>query len=390
MIRNVLNIGRRIFSSKNTQTAKTILENKAIVPRTNSRPSLPGKTLMDGVFGDNLVVHQTENIANGVKKTTAVYSSQGKHIGKGGDQGLCTFRETTTIRKPGESVFGGDIIEIQKVYKDTMAEAGRTETIVKHYTKDGVAEHIEKTIKHHHSERAPKTTIIDRTKMITGETAYSEALKEKKAAENAIKTAQKEAVAAAKKLEAEELAKLPRVNVGKVFNKNIDEFKMVREQVMPDGTVVRNFTAKGKNGKTQHIVTYDKGSFHKEMIINPDKDMTITYEQLGKEAPTYKMKKGYGYHIEYKKDYFNETYTDGQHLIISDRRGTVSCSDTKRDRMVSQYRGPLLTEYKKLDGHALKEQKAIEDKIVEIVSDANKQMEIRRENLFDLWRPYNK
>ena len=65
---------------------------------------------------------ETKVLNNGAKKTiTKVYDSEGNFIGKGGNEGLSTFREKEIKVNKGGSILGGDQIEIQKKYHETMS-----------------------------------------------------------------------------------------------------------------------------------------------------------------------------------------------------------------------------------------------------------------------------
>ena len=130
-------------------------------------------------------------------------------------------------------------------------------------------------------------------------TTYSKAVESKKAAE-ATAAAEREAkILVAQKAEQEAAEALkaiqPRVNTGKVFNKNIEEFKCI-EETRADGSIVRRYVdpMHSVNGKSNPMITtIDKGNYHEEIIYDPLKNVKISYKQLGKEEPTIEMQKGF-------------------------------------------------------------------------------------------------
>ena len=108
---------------KSKGAAKAVQESVSMVAARGTivRPSLPGVTTMERQFGNSLFVSETRTLADGSKKTTtAVYGSNGGFIGKGGDQGLSAYRETTRTRNSGGSILGGDQVIINKNYHETI------------------------------------------------------------------------------------------------------------------------------------------------------------------------------------------------------------------------------------------------------------------------------
>lgn len=316
---------------KSKGAAKAVQESVSMVAARGTivRPSLPGVTTMERQFGNSLFVSETRTLADGSKKTTtAVYGSNGGFIGKGGDQGLSAYRETTRTRNSGGSILGGDQVIINKNYHETMGMIGHNEKTVKEFTPEGILEHSTTTTKYN-NWHSPKTTVYDRTKSMTGETAYSQAVEAKKAAEQAAKAEKEAAAAAALKAEQEAAAKLaaemPRVNVGKVFNKNFDEFKKMQEEVLADGTVVRKYSAKGKGGSNQYIITKDRGNYHEEYIVDTAKDMHIKYSQLGKDMPQISMTKG----MQLRQNGIKQIYNDGYQRIELDAAGNPGIFSVK-------------------------------------------------------------
>lgn len=296
-ISSIRSLGR-IFGSKGA--TKTVAAVKPVVEGTRVLPSVPGVTRLERKLGGNLFVSETRTLADGSKKTSMmVYGSNGEYIGKGGDQGLAIFREKTIARERGGSILGGDRVTINKNYHETMSTTRHTENIVKDYTADGILEHAETTTKYRHWTN-PKSTVFDRSKTLSGETLYSQTVASKKAAEKAAKL-EAEAVAEAARLAEQEAAKKlaasrPRVNVGKVFNRNIEEFKCI-EEVRADGAVVRRYFDPMASNNTSHplITTIDHGSLHEEIIYDTRKGLKLNFKQVGDGEPEYLLQKGLQY-----------------------------------------------------------------------------------------------
>ncbi|MEI3268775.1 MAG: hypothetical protein V8R70_06340 [Candidatus Gastranaerophilaceae bacterium] len=131
------------------------------------------------------------------------------------------------------------------------------------------------------------------------------------------------AIEAAEKL----AASRPKVNTGKIFNKNIEEFKCV-EETRADGSIVRRyFDPYASNGKSNPMITtIDRGNYHEEIIFNPRKDIKLTYKQLGKEQPEIEMSKGWTHRYTSKMytnrnnktyRYNSHMYNDGQSYLES-------------------------------------------------------------------------
>ncbi len=296
-ISSIRSLGR-IFGSKGA--TKTVAAVKPVVEGTRVLPSVPGVTRLERKLGGNLFVSETRTLADGSKKTSMmVYGSNGEYIGKGGDQGLAIFREKTIARERGGSILGGDRVTINKNYHETMSTTRHTENIVKDYTADGILEHAETTTKYRHWTN-PKSTVFDRSKTLSGETLYSQTVASKKAAEAAAKREAEAAAEAARLAEQEAAKKLavsrPRVNVGKVFNRNLDEFKCV-EEVKPDGTIIRRYFDPMASNSTSHplITTMDKGLLHEEIIYDTRKGLKLNFKQVGDGEPEYLLQKGLQY-----------------------------------------------------------------------------------------------
>lgn len=116
----------------------------------------------------------------------------------------------------------------------------------------------------------------------------------------------------------------PKVNTGKIFNKNIEEFKCV-EETRADGSIVRRyFDPYASNGKSNPMITtIDRENYHEEIIYDSRKGIKLTYKQFGKEQPEIGMSKGlqYRYTSKYNKvlHYRENTqqYNDGQNFVES-------------------------------------------------------------------------
>ena len=354
--------------------------------------------------------------------------------------------ETKTItREDGASVFGGDkiIIDKNKVqhwsYEENMH-------LQKDYSKSGSLEHKELSFNHSagnglcdYSDHAsmdkvyaeyplksgykdmltdPRNTVGVQHSRRRGEgyiennynkftqkgTNYQNITEAKKAAEQtriaeakSRKAEQEAAKAAAIKAEqeaAEKLAaSLPRVNTGKLFNKNIEEFKCI-EETRADGSIVRRyFDPHASNGKSNPMITtIDRGNYHEEVIYDPRKSIKLTYKQLGKEMPEITMSKGlqykYTYKYENKRIIERQQYNDGQSIVES------YGSDNYYPKQIVT-KNPHPTEYQTQHGEpeyidqyhnftSLEQAHAITKRFDEIKQDmANNQV-----NLLDLFRPY--
>ena len=164
-------------------------------------------------------------------------------------------------------------------------------------------------------------------------TNYQNTIDAKKAAEQARIAEAEAAKAAAIKAEQEAAERLaasrPKVNTGKMFNKNIEEFKCV-EETRADGSIVRRyFDPYASNGNSNPMITtIDRGNYHEEIIYDPRKDIKLTYKQIGSEQPEIEMKKGlrFRYTSKYHKDGYAHRenmvyYNDGQSYVKSSGKG---------------------------------------------------------------------
>lgn len=155
-------------------------------------------------------------------------------------------------------------------------------------------------------------------------TNYQNIIEAKKAAEQA-RIAEAEAAKKAEQEAAEKLAaSRPKVNTGKIFNKNIEEFKCV-EETKADGSIIRRyFDPYASNGKSNPMITtIDRGNYHEEIIYDPRKDIKLTYKQFGKEQPEIGMSKGLRYRYTSKHNKWlhyrenTQQYNDGQNFVES-------------------------------------------------------------------------
>ena len=377
---------------KSNKVQQVVNEAKQALLRTETIKTLPGRKASRAVFGDMLVITEEEMLSSTSKKiSTAVYANRGAHIGKGGSEGLEVFREKIITRKPNESLLGGDVIEINKDYHSTMAHTGRKEMIIKEHLPNGCVEHIEKKVTYdngYHTE-----SVIDNTKsLVTGKSLYSMKVDEMKANEAAQEAAKaralQEAQEALQKAELERIAKYPHVNVGKVFNKNIEEFRLVNEKVKPNGEIVREFSAKSKTGANQYIITRDIGTLHEEHIIDPEKDIDILYQYINDGnygLPSITMRRG----LSYRQIDNKCIYNDG-----INRYETNSLHEVFDKEVCGILSGKLKNEYDELYRNARTDDdfRAVHKKRDEL---NRRMLEIRkdmRENcyvdLHDLFRPF--
>ena len=229
-------------------------------------------------------------------------------------------------------------------------------------------------------------------------TNYLNTIEAKKAAEQA-KIAEAEAAkAAAIKTEQEAAEKLaasrPKVNTGKIFNKNIEEFKCV-EETRADGSIVRRyFDPYASNGKSNPMITtIDRGNYHEEIIYDPRKGIKLTYKQLGTGEPEIEMTKGlqYRYTSKYNKrtDYRENTqqYNDGQNFVESHGRDNYTPKQlvTKNPHSTELQAQRGEPEYiKRALNNTYEQNKALAKRFDEIKQD----MAHNEVDLIDLFRPY--
>lgn len=263
--------------------------------------------------------------------------------------------ETKTVtREEGGSVFGGDKITIDKD-KTRYWCYGENIRLQKDYSKTGTLEHKELDINHSSGnglndysynasmdkvyaeyplksgykdmQTRPYDTVgVQHSLTLTNgytETNYRKFTQKGTNYQNITEAKKAAAIEAAEKL----AASRPKVNTGKIFNKNIEEFKCV-EETRADGSIVRRyFDPYASNGKSNPMITtIDRGNYHEEIIFDPRKDIKLTYKQLGKEQPEIEMSKGWTHRYTSKMytnrnnktyRYNSHMYNDGQSYLES-------------------------------------------------------------------------
>ncbi len=287
------------------------------------------------------------------------------------------FCETKTItREEGGSAFGGSRIRIDKD-KDRHWTYTKNIRVQKDYSKAGSLEHKELTYNHvsgnglndyrynasmdrvyaefpltssyqdmgtrpHNTAGVQHSITWDGGrpennyyKFTQNGTNYQNIIEAKKAAEQARIAEAEAAKAAAIKAEQEAVEKLvasrPKVNTGKVFGKNIEEFKCI-EETKDDGSIIRRyFDPNASNGKSNPMITtIDRGSYHEEIIYDPRKGIKLTYKKIGNGQPKIEMSKGWRH--RYTSEYNEESgyrsnvqiYNDGQNYVEFYGRGNYS------------------------------------------------------------------
>ncbi len=263
--------------------------------------------------------------------------------------------ETKTVtREEGGSVFGGDKITIDKD-KTRYWCYGENIRLQKDYSKTGTLEHKELDFSHSSGNglndyaykasmdkvyaeyplksgykdmrtRPYDTVGVQHSLTLTNgytETNYGTFTQKGTNYQNITEAKKAAAIEAAEKL----AASRPKVNTGKIFNKNIEEFKCV-EETRADGSIVRRyFDPYASNGKSNPMITtIDRGNYHEEIIFDPRKDIKLTYKQLGKEQPEIEMSKGWTHRYTSKMytnrknktyRYNSHMYNDGQSYLES-------------------------------------------------------------------------
>ncbi len=326
--------------------------------------------------------------------------------------------ETKTVtREEGGSVFGGDKITIDKD-KTRYWCYGENIRLQKDYSKTGTLEHKELDINHSSGnglndysynasmdkvyaeyplksgykdmQTRPYDTVgVQHSLTLTNgytETNYGKFTQKGTNYQNITEAKKAAAIEAAEKL----AASRPKVNTGKIFNKNIEEFKCV-EETRADGSIVRRyFDPYASNGKSNPMITtIDRGNYHEEIIFDPRKDIKLTYKQLGKEQPEIEMSKGWTHRYTSKMytnrknktyRYNSHMYNDGQsyleshgaqeHIVIKNPRPT----ELQTSEYISSNDSNL--EYEQL--------LAIDKRRKEIQQD----MAHNEVDLIDLFRPY--
>ncbi len=364
------NLAKRFFG----KGVKTAVETTQTVP-AKIRPMT--RTLTDPITGTVTGLEREITLEGGEKGLARLdYLGEGKRkITIFNKENFPFLWETKTItREPGGGVFGGNRINIDK---DKVQHWSYSENIhlQKDYSKAGTLEHKELRFNHdsgnglndysyqasmdrvyaeyplksgyqdmrtrpydtvgvqHSLTRGNGYTETNYGKFTQKGTNYQNTIDAKKAAEQARIAEAEAAKAAAIKAEQEAAERLaasrPKVNTGKMFNKNIEEFKCV-EETRADGSIVRRyFDPYASNGKSNPMITtIDRGNYHEEIIYDPRKDIKLTYKQIGSEQPEIEMKKGlrFRYTSKYHKDGYAHRenmvyYNDGQSYVKSSGKG---------------------------------------------------------------------
>lgn len=208
---------------------------------------------------------------------------------------------------------------MDRIYAECPLKSGYKDMLTSPYDTAGVQHSLTK------NNRFPENNYGKFTQKGTN---YQNIIEAKKAAEQARIAEAEVTKAAAIKAEQEAVEKLaasrPKVNTGKIFNKNIEEFKCV-EETRADGSIVRRyFDPYASNGKSNPMITtIDRENYHEEIIYDSRKGIKLTYKQFGKEQPEIGMSKGlqYRYTSKYNKvlHYRENTqqYNDGQNFVES-------------------------------------------------------------------------
>ena len=356
------------FFGRNAKKAMPIAEGATKVPfRTKVMTDIDtGIIRMEREFSKNgdtfLARVERQPLPNGGEKTTTkIFGAKpegGYYFGQG-DEGVRAFREKEVVRNTKGSILGGDRVQINKNYHETMSSTAHYDNLTKDYNPQGVLEHKELTHKYRHWDK-PKNAVQDRVyeeyplnhsipEMLENpgthtnykhkldgssnyyhfsspDTHYSKAVAAKEqAAIDAAKKAEAEAITAkeaAEKAAAELKAKQPRINISKALNRDINDL-VAKETKLADGTIERTFSDPVSGeilAKTQ-----DKGLLHQEWIYGGKADM-IYMKQVGKDKPYILAKKGNYTQLDYladnkyhpsEKEYIkNQYYNDGDSYLV--------------------------------------------------------------------------
>lgn len=407
------NLAKRFFG----KGRKTAVETAQTVP-AKIQPMT--RTLTDPITGAATGLEREIVLEGGEKGLARLdYLGKGKRKFTIFDKENSPFLwETKTVtREEGGSVFGGDKITIDK--DKTMYWCyGKNMRLQKDYSKTGTLEHKELDFNHSsgnglndysynasmdkvYSEyplksgykdmrtRPYDTVGVQHSLTLTNgytETNYGKFTQKGTNYQNITEAKKAAAIEAAEKL----ATSRPKVNTGKIFNKNIEEFKCV-EETRADGSIVRRyFDPYASNGKSNPMITtIDRGNYHEEIIFDPRKDIKLTYKQLGKEQPEIEMSKGWTHRYTSKMytnrknktyRYNSHMYNDGQsyleshgaqeHIVVKNPRPT----ELQTSEYISSNDSNL--EYEQL--------LAIDKRRKEIQQD----MAHNEVDLIDLFRPY--
>lgn len=363
-----INLVKKAFG-RGTQPAAKLAE--TVPAKTLSKT----RTLTDPVTGAITGLEREITLERGEKGLARIdYLGEGKRkITIFNNRNHAALWETKTItRENNESVFGGERINISK---DKTRYWCYSENIrlQKDYSKAGSLEHKELSFNHSsgnglndYSKKATMDRVYAEYPLSSGykdmvtrpdetvgiqhslihndgyterhydnyskfaqkETNFQKTVAAKEAAEKTRIAEAEAAKAAAIKAEQEATEKLaasrPKVNTGKIFGKNIEEFKCI-EETRADGSIVRRyFDPYASNGKSNPMITtIDRGNYHEEIIYDPRKDLKLTYKQIGRGEPEIEMTKGLQYRYTSKYDkgthyrHNIQQYNDGQNFVQS-------------------------------------------------------------------------
>lgn len=326
--------------------------------------------------------------------------------------------ETKTVtREEGGSVFGGDKITIDKD-KTRYWCYGENIRLQKDYSKTGTLEHKELDINHSSGnglndysynasmdkvyaeyplksgykdmQTRPYDTVgVQHSLTLTNgytETNYGKFTQKGTNYQNITEAKKAAAIEAAEKL----AASRPKVNTGKIFNKNIEEFKCV-EETRADGSIVRRyFDPYASNGKSNPMITtIDRGNYHEEIIFDPRKDIKLTYKQLGKEQPEIEMSKGWTHRYTSKMytNRKNKTYRYNSHMY-NDGQSYLESHGAQEHIVV---KNPLPTELQTSEYISSKDSNLEYEQLLAIdkrKKEIQQDMAHNEVDLIDLFRPY--
>lgn len=411
------NLAKRFFG----KGRKTAVETAQTVP-AKIQPMT--RTLTDPITGAATGLEREIVLEGGEKGLARLdYLGKGKRKFTIFDKENSPFLwETKTVtREEGGSVFGGDKITIDK--DKTMYWCyGKNMRLQKDYSKTGTLEHKELDFNHSsgnglndysynasmdkvYSEyplksgykdmrtRPYDTVGVQHSLTLTNgytETNYGKFTQKGTNYQNITEAKKAAAIEAAEKL----AASRPKVNTGKIFNKNIEEFKCV-EETRADGSIVRRyFDPYASNGKSNPMITtIDRGNYHEEIIYDPRKGIKLTYKQLGTGEPEIEMTKGlqYRYTSKYnKRTYYRENtqqYNHGQNFVESHGRDNYTPKQlvTKNPHSTELQAQRGEPEYiKRALNNTYEQDKALAKRFDEIKQD----MAHNEVDLIDLFRPY--
>lgn len=344
------------FFGRNAKKAMPLAEGATKVPfRTKVMTDIDtGIIRMEREFSKNgdtfLARVERQPLPNGGEKTTTkIFGAKpegGYYFGQG-DEGVRAFREKEVVRNTKGSILGGDRVQINKNYHETMSSTAHYDNLTKDYNPQGILEHKELEHKYRHWNK-PKNAVQDRVyeeyplnhsipemlenpgthtnykHKLDGSSNYYHFSSPDTHYSKAVAAKEQAAIDAAKKAAAELKAKQPRINISKALNRDINDL-VAKETKLADGTIERIFSDPVSGeilAKTQ-----DKGLLHKEWIYGGKANM-VYMKQVGKDKPYILAKKGNYTQLDYLADckylpsgekYIkNQYYNDGNsHLVRS-------------------------------------------------------------------------